>query len=538
MGISRGKAGNVVDCPTCGRTVRVPELDGSIKPLPPVGLNLDDAKLKNALNHLTSQEVAQDEPADLNELKSELQQLIDQPDASPADSDRINVIDPGPVEPDEVIELPIPEQKPAIELSPVDALPARPAPAIPAADKSPAPVATNPPRESHQPDPEPPSHTQPEARNSGSVTPSDANRDAVIGQPASTSVADSAAATIDLVETAEADSDDNIKAIASDEAPRADIPADLLATLGTVSESFKAEPSAELPSQELASSQPPADLAETLNAGSDSEAPDSTPVPKAPTPEIVESQPTLDSATINASELKQELDALAAMAPATNLNAVPLVASKPGSASKSIIWTIAVFCVFAGFLIGRSFGGGSSDQETAKTKTEENGESKTQSSKPSPTKITTTNQSLTGRITYRTALDESLPDSGARVILLPRQASVEKHLPVDGLRPGDANSLFETASQTVAHAGGVAVTVTNDGTFTAEVPQTGNYHVLLFSKFHRRGNDSNLTPDMQQALNDYFAETEQRKLLGQWGIAYGRIRIDGKKPVPWDHVFQ
>jgi hypothetical protein len=52
LGISRAKAGLITDCPTCGRTIRVPELDGSIKPLPKAELNLKDSELAHALDAL------------------------------------------------------------------------------------------------------------------------------------------------------------------------------------------------------------------------------------------------------------------------------------------------------------------------------------------------------------------------------------------------------------------------------------------------------------------------------------------------------
>jgi hypothetical protein len=52
LGISRAQAGEVVDCPTCGRTIRVPELDGTVKPLPEPGLRFDDTRLKNALDEI------------------------------------------------------------------------------------------------------------------------------------------------------------------------------------------------------------------------------------------------------------------------------------------------------------------------------------------------------------------------------------------------------------------------------------------------------------------------------------------------------
>ncbi len=52
LGISRSKAGEIFDCPTCGWTLRVPDLDGSIKPLPSPGLDMGDSKLAKALDEL------------------------------------------------------------------------------------------------------------------------------------------------------------------------------------------------------------------------------------------------------------------------------------------------------------------------------------------------------------------------------------------------------------------------------------------------------------------------------------------------------
>jgi hypothetical protein len=54
LGISRSQAGGVVDCPTCGRTIRVPDLDGTVKPLPKPKLDPKDSKLAAALNELAS----------------------------------------------------------------------------------------------------------------------------------------------------------------------------------------------------------------------------------------------------------------------------------------------------------------------------------------------------------------------------------------------------------------------------------------------------------------------------------------------------
>ena len=69
LGISRTKAGQVVDCPTCGRSVRVPQLDGQVEPLPAPAMDMDDSSLVNALDALAriGEEPADDELAQADE---------------------------------------------------------------------------------------------------------------------------------------------------------------------------------------------------------------------------------------------------------------------------------------------------------------------------------------------------------------------------------------------------------------------------------------------------------------------------------------
>ncbi len=53
LGISRSRAGQIVDCPTCGRATRVPGLDGTVEPLPGAPqLDSRDPSLLNALDRL------------------------------------------------------------------------------------------------------------------------------------------------------------------------------------------------------------------------------------------------------------------------------------------------------------------------------------------------------------------------------------------------------------------------------------------------------------------------------------------------------
>lgn len=67
LGISRTKAGEIVDCPTCGRTLRVPRLDGKVVPLPQLKLDLKDSALAHAMDELAALgEVLEEEPASVS----------------------------------------------------------------------------------------------------------------------------------------------------------------------------------------------------------------------------------------------------------------------------------------------------------------------------------------------------------------------------------------------------------------------------------------------------------------------------------------
>ncbi len=55
LGISRSRAGAVVDCPQCGRSLRVPELDGRTRKLPKAAANAKtDSGLMSALSELSA----------------------------------------------------------------------------------------------------------------------------------------------------------------------------------------------------------------------------------------------------------------------------------------------------------------------------------------------------------------------------------------------------------------------------------------------------------------------------------------------------
>jgi hypothetical protein len=83
LGISRGRAGDVVDCPTCGRSIRVPGLDGIVQPVAAPEINVRDAKLMRALDELANWNAPVQSVAVSQTLEAEAEVEIPQPIAEP-----------------------------------------------------------------------------------------------------------------------------------------------------------------------------------------------------------------------------------------------------------------------------------------------------------------------------------------------------------------------------------------------------------------------------------------------------------------------
>ncbi len=104
LGISRAQAGGVVDCPTCGRSIRVPLLDGTVQPLPTPELNLQDAHLARALDELAQLGDLLDQP--LPVAKSAAMGFERERNENGDDGDEANQI-PQPIPEPIPIEMPI-----------------------------------------------------------------------------------------------------------------------------------------------------------------------------------------------------------------------------------------------------------------------------------------------------------------------------------------------------------------------------------------------------------------------------------------------
>ena len=75
LGISHSKAGTVVDCPTCGRSVKVPQKDGQAERVGTPALDHADSQLAQALNEVAA--IAQSSSVALPEIPSRYRQSGD-----------------------------------------------------------------------------------------------------------------------------------------------------------------------------------------------------------------------------------------------------------------------------------------------------------------------------------------------------------------------------------------------------------------------------------------------------------------------------
>ena len=145
LGISRAKAGNITDCPTCGRTIRIPNLDGTVDALPDPKLNLQDAGLRDALASLASLDdvvAAQDSADPQDKLESV-------PFVVPHDSRSRDIVEPAIVEAAAIIEPQV-EIPPANQTLTPSAVATAPDPLAELATRAAAPPTAAPPVRRHR----------------------------------------------------------------------------------------------------------------------------------------------------------------------------------------------------------------------------------------------------------------------------------------------------------------------------------------------------------------------------------------------------
>lgn len=142
---------------------------------------------------------------------------------------------------------------------------------------------------------------------------------------------------------------------------------------------------------------------------------------------------------------------------------------------------------------------------------------------------------IKGRITRHDGKRGRLPDSGARVLVLPEDWKGTAPLSHLGFRPGDANREQERAKAALEAMGGRVATVDEDGNFEIALPQQGTYLLLVLSHFQGRSADFEWPAQLHRILARYFESPD--RLVGQLAFQGEFVQHHGTAVLFWDHAF-
>jgi hypothetical protein len=142
---------------------------------------------------------------------------------------------------------------------------------------------------------------------------------------------------------------------------------------------------------------------------------------------------------------------------------------------------------------------------------------------------------LTGRITYVKADGESLPDAGARVLILPEHRPGSTLLPVEGFRAHAAAADLQIAQESLKLYGGAYVMADEHGRYGADLTSSGSYEVLIISNYQSRPAGA-VPADLIKTLGRYFERPQL--LIGQTAYVFTHLRFTGREPAVRDQVFQ
>ena len=132
---------------------------------------------------------------------------------------------------------------------------------------------------------------------------------------------------------------------------------------------------------------------------------------------------------------------------------------------------------------------------------------------------------IAGRITYKTADGESLPDRGARVLVLPREREGTVKLSAVGFRAADNPTDIRVATASIQALGGDFALTDDGGQFTINLPNPGTFHIIVVSNYAERDPNQELDPELVRQLKSYFEQPAQ--VLGRTKVTSARFATKG-----------
>lgn len=144
-------------------------------------------------------------------------------------------------------------------------------------------------------------------------------------------------------------------------------------------------------------------------------------------------------------------------------------------------------------------------------------------------------RAVEGRITYVSAAGSSQSDTGAIVILLPAYRKSSVRLSIVGFRPADSSEDREIAKASLTVLGGDLAVVDDQGLFACDLPQAGEYHMIILSRHLERAETESLEAPIRTLLGEYFDRPQQ--LVGQLKFHVSELTYRGEDTEIRDHTF-
>lgn len=142
---------------------------------------------------------------------------------------------------------------------------------------------------------------------------------------------------------------------------------------------------------------------------------------------------------------------------------------------------------------------------------------------------------IAGRISYVTENGNLRSDRGARLIALPQQRKGDVRLSIVGFRSGDSEADVAVARAALRALGGDMAVADTEGQFQVLLPEAGNYHVVVLSRFQPVPPEKVAPPELMRILARDFDRPEQ--LLGHTQYHWADLPFRGEETRDWDYVF-
>lgn len=121
--------------------------------------------------------------------------------------------------------------------------------------------------------------------------------------------------------------------------------------------------------------------------------------------------------------------------------------------------------------------------------------------------------------------NQTRPDVGAMVILVPKDRRPDPRPDVDQLRPGVAVDSSNSDQQLLREIGGDVATVSQSGEFELSVTSPRDYYLLVISKNRRHNDSSAISKEERASMGQYFLPVEQ--LIADREFEWKEVRLTG-----------